>query len=638
MVLLSLISLLGITALIHRKLHVTPASALLFAISAMLLTLYAGGLVGLLWWSAVGLHLAGALIAAALLLQQVRRGDRPGIPVSTGVFLVILALFWSVHHGSQFYFYDEYSHWGIFLKDVLAYDRFWGAESNTMQPRYVPGPTLWQYFFSVLAPQRTDSIAYMGQFVLLIAPLMILWEDLRWKQAGWILGIFAVCLAGLANFSPGVASLYVDHLLSTWFIGTLLCFLRDSDTRLARTLWFALPLATLALMKEAGLAFALAAAGIMAALFLRSVWRERHSAVTSAVRAFVIFLALAIPAVAAFQTWQLNRDMAGVEESRSSASGVVAALVEDNGDNEALRSEISRRFLEILLGQQLSKNEVSWEFNAFSYPLRELYTDKFRLTMISLLGIFVFWQLLLINSLIQGEDRWRWSILTTGLLVTTVGYIAMLYVNYTATLGEYGLALSSSLRYFHTIVLAMFIAAFAPLVPGFRPNGAVPGFAAFGRPLSWAATIFAAALIIFVVLERPYVEPLASENRRIVLREQTADVTSAISELAGYEEVWVFLPNDQPNEFIGRFLQFQLSPTPASIERSANFLEQSATDMLNDWAGYRILWFPNGTPEVLLENALIEEPSPTGIYRISGESAPLRLEPIQVMEDSETPS
>jgi hypothetical protein len=258
--------------------------------------------------------------------------------------------------------------------------------------------------------------------------------------------------------------------------------------------------------------------------------------------------------------------------------------------------------------------------------------------MISLLGVFVLWQLFLLNSVIRGEDRWRWGILTTGLLVTTVGYVTMLYVNYTFTVGEYGLVLSSSLRYFHSSALAIFIATFAPLVPGFRPNGAAPSFAILGRPLPWAATTFAAALTMFVILERPYVEPLVSENRRIALRDQTASVTSAIRKLAGNESVWVFLPNDQPNEFIGRFLQFQLSPTPASIERSVDFLQQPATDILNNWSGYKFLWFPTGTPDALLKKTLIDDPSAAGIYRVIDDSASLRLEPVEMSADIESPS
>ena len=55
----------------------------------------------------------------------------------------------------------------------------------------------------------------------------------------------------------------------------------------------------------------------------------------------------------------------------------------------------------------------------------------------------------------------------------------------------------------------------------------------------------------------------------VAFRAESDPLTQSVRAAAGRQRVWVFLPNDQPNEFIGRFLQFQLSPTPATIERSA---------------------------------------------------------------------
>ena len=229
--LMGLVPLLGFWAVFRRTAGYSASTSLLLAGSTMLVILYLGGLLGQLRWTALAVYLGGILAALGYAAEAARKHVSivPSVPI--GVFILLVMAFWLLHRGSGFFYYDEFSHWGIFLREMLASDRYWGADTNSMHPRYVPGPALWQYFFAVPAKQHTDGMAYLAQFTLLLMPVMVLWERLRWDQPAWIVGVALALLAGFASFSPGLASLYVDHLVSTWFIGTVLCFVAGDERR-----------------------------------------------------------------------------------------------------------------------------------------------------------------------------------------------------------------------------------------------------------------------------------------------------------------------------------------------------------------------------------------------------------------------
>jgi len=135
-----------------------------------------------------------------------------------------------------------------------------------MHPRYPPGAPLWQYLFNAFVPP-SDGKAYLAHFVLLLAPLLILWNAVRWSQPLWIVAILALVLLAIANFGLGVSTLYVDQITAVWYLGTILAAVADHNLASRRIALYAAPLAVLALLKDAGLPLAVSGAVILAALF-----------------------------------------------------------------------------------------------------------------------------------------------------------------------------------------------------------------------------------------------------------------------------------------------------------------------------------------------------------------------------------
>lgn len=612
--LLSLLALCGFWTHTARWLRLDAAPALLLAVAAMLAVLYTGGLLGVLdatVWGLRGLGLvAGVLAVTAWWRQPERSLPSPAVVVP----IVLVLAFWALHHDASYFYYDEFGHWGIYLRDMLAAGEFWGAETNARHPQYVPGGPLWQYFFVQGASTvRPDGLAYLAQFVLLISPLSLLWHRLGWPDWPWVLGLLVVLMLGLAAFTPGITSLYVDHLLSAWFVGALLLHWHLAGGPRRRLALLALPLLVLGLLKSVGLPLAVAAVGMMAIQELFSGQPAEPGPVRPWIRRFGLLTAASVlvllPTVVAVLAWHGQRDALGVRSSSGSVAEIVTrAPALPTADREALVAEIDRRYGEVLLHQQLGKEAQSWNYNSFTYALRPLFTDSHRLSYVGLCVVVALLWLVAVIVVVPPALRKRALWLGLGLAVVSSGFAVMLWVTYRGG-GEYSLLLSSVLRYLHTLALPLFLLVFVLLTPGFAR-------ARMSQPVASpaAAALFASALALYAFNEPPYLRPLFVSRDYLPLRAQTDAVTAQLRALAGDGKIWVFLPNDSPNEFMGRFLQFQLSPVPASIERSPEFWSASGDQIASALGGYAVLWFPVGGFVIAGAEPLLGTDAPAGVY------------------------
>jgi hypothetical protein len=196
----------------------------------VILALYVGAFAGALWWTALAVHVGGTALLGLEALRQSRRQAAVEIPLPFGVLVLLCTWFWVVHGADQYFLYDEYAHWGIFLKDMLALDGFWTGDTSSVHPRYPPGAPLWQYLFNVFL-EPSEGKTYFAHFVLLLAPLLTLWNNVRWSQPAWAVAILTLALLAIANFGLGVSTVYVDQVVGVWFLGTLLA---PSRTRTSR--------------------------------------------------------------------------------------------------------------------------------------------------------------------------------------------------------------------------------------------------------------------------------------------------------------------------------------------------------------------------------------------------------------------
>ena len=108
---------------------------LFLGISISCIALYLGALVGLLQWTAWGLWGLGGIAFVFWCLTEFRRGNSLA---TVWVPLVLLILFWWIHADSQFLYWDEYSHWGVYVREMSVTHQLVTAETNAAHPDYPP--------------------------------------------------------------------------------------------------------------------------------------------------------------------------------------------------------------------------------------------------------------------------------------------------------------------------------------------------------------------------------------------------------------------------------------------------------------------------------------------------------------------
>jgi hypothetical protein len=627
---LTLLPLLGIALAVGRIARVSAATGFFLGVALVVLTLYVGALAGALWWTALAVHIGGIALLGNEALRHSRQRAALAIPVPIGVLLLLCSWFWFAHGHDQYMLFDEFSHWGIYLRDMLALDGLWTAATNSMHPRYPPGAPLWQYLFNAFLP-ASDGKAYFAQFVLLLAPLLALWNGVRWSQPTWIAAILALVLLAVANFGLGVSTLYVDQVIGAWYLGAIVAAVADDNLGSRRVALYAAPLAVLALLKDAGLAFAVSGAAILAAVFCcRVLERARpRSGLRKTGAALAVLLA---PPLLCAQLWSWNRDAAGVPQELYSVSGIVRGITSGTAAAEAERdAEIGRRLTEVFFDQQLSNGAATWEQNEFTYGMRSLFTEPFRLTTFGLLAAFVLWWLLLGYGVLTRESRRSWLLVAGGVILTAIAYIASLHLSYRFAFGERALALPSYLRYVHVVALPMFLLSFCPLLPAFR-QAARDGV---WRISEWAvpqrAALFAVAVAASYGLETPYLRRILEPNPRIEVRTALEPLLEEIRARVGTSRLWIYYPTDTGNGFNGRVVQFVLAPTPAVIERSPQFFENDTASVAASWRAFDYVWIATPlTSEASAGFARFAADATAGLYHVrSSHSGDIVLEPLR---------
>ena len=574
----TLLPLLGLTLYLHRRFSLDPAIGLLFAISMVVLLLFIGALSATLLVTAIALYLVGSLLLATESIRLARTGAvrPPPVPVT---FLAILGTaYWFRYGDTTLFFYDEYTQWGRSLKELLSNDRLWDSQTNVLYPRLVPGAALFQYWFARFS-RLPDGAAYLAQFTLFAAPLMVLLSGIRWRQVGWIAGVIALGLLALVHLGPGVSTLYLDHLVGAWFAGSLLAYVlvRQHET----AVWWLVPatsLAVLALTKRTGLAFAVAAGLIIAGMELARGCRNRAKWSRNLAGAVAALAMTIAPALLCTLSWELNRDRAGAVDDRSSiASNVMAFERLSQAFSSDRGREVTQHFSEALRHVRLGNNDWFWQLNEFNYPVIDLYTSGRGLTAVGVLIIFSAWWagvLAFRRSLGMPPEWW---ILAMGCLLTAITYTALTYGHYLVALNA---GIPSYTRYMNTMVLAMLLVSMAPLLPGFQMNEA-RAEPVENRCKSCRAALLVAGLAALYWHESPEVSRVMLPNPPIEARRQWEPLASELRRAIGDHSIWVYLPDEDPRAFSAAVLTYLLSPKRATVTSSPPLSQYDAKQMLD---------------------------------------------------------
>lgn len=145
----------------------------------------------------------------------------PGIVVYGVLFAVILLNCNDIWLAK----WDEYSHWGLAVKDMFYYDAFAKHYNTTvMLPRYLPFSTLIEYFFVRANGMFSQELIYVAYQTTLLSVLIIICNVAKntWKYC--VLAVVVIVTLPVMFFPDVYNCIYVDPLLAIFSAYVLICY------------------------------------------------------------------------------------------------------------------------------------------------------------------------------------------------------------------------------------------------------------------------------------------------------------------------------------------------------------------------------------------------------------------------------
>ncbi|MCM1125463.1 MAG: hypothetical protein NC429_03245 [Lachnospiraceae bacterium] len=201
--------------------------------------------------------------------------------------------------------WDEYSHWGLAVKDMYFYSCFGKHVNSTLLlPRYFPFATLIEYWFMYHNELFSESILYVGFQVMLLSALIPVTKSI---QKGWkyLFPALAVLILVPVTFFYDVSNcIYVDPLMAAWTGYILICYFSE---RFSVFNWCRITAGIFALVmtKDAGIVLAGCVLLIIAGDMIYQHFKEKHLNKVQ----WGVSVLWAVLAIAFFFSWQVYLSM-----------------------------------------------------------------------------------------------------------------------------------------------------------------------------------------------------------------------------------------------------------------------------------------------------------------------------------------
>lgn len=232
---------------------------------SMTMIMYVFAIMGFLKLGYVVTLLIGGLglIACLYFLVRYKKGfiktiSTPGLLM----FLLFIAFTWWAHSGRYLTQWDEFSHWGLTVKNMFNLDVLGNqAVATTTFKSYPPAVALFQYFLQKLSGAFIEANLYRAINIFNLALLIPIFKLVNWKQPKQILMLAFIMMAlPLAFYYEFYHTIYVDATLGVLFGFILYTYFSECLTKF-NLINLTLAFMVLILTKETG--FGLAALALV---------------------------------------------------------------------------------------------------------------------------------------------------------------------------------------------------------------------------------------------------------------------------------------------------------------------------------------------------------------------------------------
>ena len=332
---LSSISLL-LMVLFRKKWEETVAGALV--IKGIILYLF--GFSGHIKWgiNAVCFLSVIALGISAYVINRKKTDLKELMSPGFCIFWVVIALIVIANRNVWYGRFDEYSHWGLAVKDMFYYDTYAKHMNTTvLLPRYLPFVTLIEYYFVYFNGMYVESIVYIAFQIIMLCFSMILCSLVQKKSAVIFPAVLGMICIPIVFYYDISNCIYVDPLLGFVFMYVLICYFTKKDTAFSQ-FQIILGLIALVLIKDMGIVLA----GLAGTAFMADkVWHniKTHQKVF---RQLLFPTACVAVTLLTWISWQIFMSIPiSVKEEIAVADKVTVSQIDETADSQTVVQNVS---------------------------------------------------------------------------------------------------------------------------------------------------------------------------------------------------------------------------------------------------------------------------------------------------------
>lgn len=434
---------------------------------------------------------------------------------------LLLALF--INYRRMFTNWDEFSHWGVVVKSMYSFDALGTyKDAVLMFKAYLPGASLFQYFWARPFPQFTEFLPLVASNVLFFSVLMSFIKKINWKTILFVITAFLIpLLMGMFFYT----SLYVDCLLGILLGASLISYYyhryEESSYGIFIVSFF---LGVLTLTKDMGFVFSGIAFLIMlfdCIFFRRNSIKEyigQKAKILIKCKKFLILL-LPLIVIFAFQLlWRVHLAKIGITSPwlHSSLKETLDSIIHNN--LLPYQYEVINLFKDALTNKKI-------------YPLDYSLTTILAGIVVTSLPLILF-----MPKKDVTQKRIFWSFL--GIIIGGILYIGILFFFYLFAMAQYeSLILAGYARYILSYLIGIFFFYVIFIILENKKKSKNPTYANFFKKYSPKVVLGLVILLLYAFLLGNTAKYVKNE---ILNARETAHKT--IEERSIYENCLVWKP------------------------------------------------------------------------------------------------
>jgi hypothetical protein len=566
----------------------TVSSSIFFSITSIVTMLFIFGMNDILKIGGYLLFYGGILLLLLSTIIYTRDILRFIKSVPFVIYLLSSSMYLYFIQDAQLFFWDEYSHWGVFIKEMYYFHTFYDATSVASHINYPPGISVWDYFI-VMPTGFNESSLYFAYFLIIFSSTLMMYEKLSFRHIHWIILIFSIQMIIFANFGHWFSSIYVDHVVGSLFAGLILSFFVDKYKPYELFL-FTFPLITIVLVKEIGLYFGLAYLGLVLLLLVTKERLLKQQSFVFIIKQHkhivLILFALFLAMILSLKLWEIRQEHLGVKKEQQTISSITKAIFSEKKVlSQDVENKVKKRFLEVVLHQQLHKEKISLNYNEFSYKIMSKYQNKIKLSTV---GSFLFFIVLCLVAFFITDNRNKKimiSIITGYLLFVGLTYLMILYLSFLVAFGDDALRIPSYVRYMNIAVLPLMIIGFGLFLPLFQGKKIeIKNKNNFKYYISGAVL-----LLSLVVITKPYLKPLYTQLENPFRSAVDKASQNIIKILPPKTKLFIVFPVNNSGS-LNNILKYSFIPLKVTISDS-KFSDKTFAEMQEIYRKYEYVWF-----------------------------------------------